>query len=329
MKAVVIPRFGGPEVLELREVPTPTPGRGEIRVRVHATAVNRADLLQRAGAYPAPPDAPKDIPGLEFAGEVDAVGEGVTEMEPGHRVMGLCGGGAYAEAVVVPARAAVHVPARLSFTDAAAVPEAFITAWDALIDQARLRAGETVLIPAVGSGVGLAGLQLALAIGARAIGTARTADKLDRARAFGLAEGDDVVVTNGVFAPDVLRINAGRGVDVVLELVGGDYVVTDLAVVGPRGRIVLVGMMAGTRTQVDLGAMLMKRARIYGTTLRGRSVEEKAAATDAFTRDVVPLLASGAVRPVIARTMPLDDAPAAYDLLASDAVFGGIVLDLS
>jgi len=328
MKAVVIPRFGGPEVLELREVPTPTPGRGEIRVRVHATAVNRADLLQRAGAYPAPPDAPKDIPGLEFAGEVDAVGEGVTEMEPGHRVMGLCGGGAYAEAVVVPARAAVHVPARLSLTDAAAVPEAFITAWDALIDQARLRAGETVLIPAVGSGVGLAGLQLALAIGARAIGTARTADKLDRARAFGLAEGDDVVVTNGVFAPDVLRINAGRGVDVVLELVGGDYVAEDLACLAEKGRIVLVGMMGGHRADLDLGQVLRKRAQVIGTMLRSRPIEEKIAAVQALERHVVPLLARGTVRPVVDRTFPLAAAGEAHRYMASNVSFGKIVLQV-
>ena len=328
MKAVVIPRFGGPEVLELREVPTPTPGHGEIRVRVRATAVNRADLLQRAGAYPAPPDAPKNIPGLEFAGEVDAVGEGVTELEPGHRVMGLCGGGAYAEAVVVPARAAVHVPARLSFTEAAAVPEAFITAWDALCDQARLRAGETVLIPAVGSGVGLAGLQLAVAIGARAIGTARTAEKLDRARPFGLGEGDDIVVKNGVFAPDVLRVNGGRGVDVVLELVGGDYVAEDLACLAEKGRIVLVGMMGGHRTDLDLGQVLRKRAQIIGTMLRSRPIEEKIAAVQALERHVVPLLARGTVRPVVDRTFPLARAGEAHGYMASNASFGKIVLEV-
>ena len=328
MKAVVIPRFGGPEVLELRKVPTPTPGHGEIRVRVRATAVNRADLLQRAGAYPAPPDAPKNIPGLEFAGEVDAVGEGVTELEPGHRVMGLCGGGAYAVAVVVPARAAVHVPSRLSFTEAAAVPEAFITAWDALCDRANLRAGETVLIPAVGSGVGLAGLQLAVAIGARAIGTARTAEKLDRARPFGLGEGDDIVVKNGVFAPDVLRVNGGRGVDVVLELVGGDYVAEDLACLAEKGRIVLVGMMGGHRTDLDLGQVLRKRAQIIGTMLRSRPIEEKIAAVQALERHVVPLLARGTVRPVVDRTFPLARAGEAHGYMASNASFGKIVLEV-
>jgi len=294
---------------------------------VRATAVNRADLLQRAGAYPAPPDAPKDIPGLEFAGEVDAVGEGVTAMEPGDRVMGLCGGGAYAEAVVVPARAAVHVPSRLSFPEAAAVPEAFITAWDALIDRANLRAGETVLIPAVGSGVGLAGLQVAVAIGARVIGTARTAEKLDRARAYGLAEGDDIVVTNGAFAPDVLRINAGRGVDVVLELVGGDYVAEDLACLAEKGRIVLVGMMGGHRTDLDLGQVLRKRAHVIGTMLRSRPIEEKIAAVQALERHVVPLLARGTLKAVVDRTFPFARAAEAHAYMASNQGFGKIVLE--
>jgi putative PIG3 family NAD(P)H quinone oxidoreductase len=328
MKAVVIPRFGGPDVLELREMPTPVPQRGEVRVRVRATAVNRADLLQRAGAYPAPPDAPKDIPGLEFAGEVDAVGEGVAEPAIGDRVMGLCGGGAYAEAVVVPARAVAPVPARLSFAEAAAVPEAFITAWDALIDRAHLAAGETVLIPAVGSGVGLAALQLAAAIGARAIGTARTAQKLDRARAFGLAEGDDIVVTGGAFAPDVLRATGGRGADVVLELVGGDYLAEDLACLAMRGRIVLVGLMAGHRAELDLGQVLRKRAQITGTMLRARPLEEKLAAVRALDRHVVPLLARGAVKPVVDRTFPLAQAGEAHAYMASNGSFGKIVLEV-
>src|SRR5579883_1915592 len=175
MRAIVIARPGGPEVLELREVATPAPARGEVRVRVHATAINRADLLQRMGAYPAPPDAPADIPGLEYAGEVDALGEGVTELAVGDRVMGLVGGGAYAEHLVTHARAAVKLPSALSFTDAAAIPEAFITAYDAIVTQAGLSAGETVLVHAVGSGVGTAASQIARAIGARCIGTARTA----------------------------------------------------------------------------------------------------------------------------------------------------------
>jgi putative PIG3 family NAD(P)H quinone oxidoreductase len=326
MRAVVITRFGGPEVLELRDVPSPAPGRGEVRVRVRATAVNRADLLQRAGAYPPPPDAPKDIPGLEFAGEVDAVGKGVIDLAVGARVMGLCGGGSYAEEVVVPSRAVVPVPERLSFMQAAAVPEAFITAWDGLIDQAGLAAGETALIPAVGSGVGLAALQIAVAIGARAIGTARTAHKLDRARAFGLREGDDILVGQGGFAPDVLRATGGRGVDVVLELVGGDYVAEDLACLTDKGRVVLVGLMAGHRTDLDLGLLLRKRVRVVGTMLRSRPVEEKIAAVQKLGRHVTPLLARGALEPVVDRAFPLAQAGDAHAYMASNASFGKIVL---
>src|SRR5262245_46362538 len=193
MQAVVIGRFGGPEVLELRQVPAPEPARGEARVRVRATAVNRADLLQRMGAYPAPPDAPPDIPGLEYAGEIDAIGEGVRESDAkvGDRVFGLCGGGSYAEHLVVHARALAKLHSGMSFTEAAAVPEAFITAWDAMVTQAGLAAGETVLVQAAGSGVGTAAIQLARALGARSVGTSRTEAKLESARPLGL---DHVVV---------------------------------------------------------------------------------------------------------------------------------------
>jgi len=325
MRALVI----ADQQLRVEQRPDPEPGPGEVVVRVRGAGLNRADLAQRAGFYAAPPGSPADIPGLEFAGEVVAHGRGVTAPAIGARVFGIAGGGAQAELLAIPASQCAAVPDPLDLVTAGGVPEVFITAHDALVTQAAMQPGDVLLVHAIGSGVGTAALQLGRATGCTVVGTARTAEKLEQARALGL---EHAVLAARDLDPAALAadITAAVGpVDVVLELVGGDYVVTDLAVVGPRGRIVLVGMMAGTRTQVDLGAMLMKRARIYGTTLRGRSVEEKAAATDAFTRDVVPLLASGAVRPVIARTMPLDDAPAAYDLLASDAVFGGIVLDLS
>src|SRR5580693_5574114 len=197
MRAIVIREPGGPEVLELRDVPTPIPQRGEARVRIRATAVNRADLLQRMGAYPAPPDSPRDIPGLELAGEVDAVGEGVTAVKIGDRVFGLAGGGTYAEHVVVHARTLVRMPEALTFAEGAAIPEAFVTAYDAMVVQARLAAGETVLVHAAGSGVGTAAVQIARVIGATSIGTARSAAKLDRARPMGLVEG--VVVEDGKF----------------------------------------------------------------------------------------------------------------------------------
>lgn len=318
MKAIVITRFGGPEVLEVRDVPSPTPGRGEVRVRVRATAVNRADLLQRMGAYPAPPDAPQDVPGLEYAGEIDALGEGVTGWRLGDRVFGLCGGGSYAEHLVAPARALARIPDPLSFTDAAAVPEAFITAWDAMVTQAHLAAGETVLVSAVGSGVGCAAVQLARAIGARSVGTARTADKLERARALGLDLG--VVPESGRFATHV------GAPDVILELVGGGYLAEDLACIAPRGRLVLVGLMAGARAELDLGLVLRKRVALIGTVLRSRPLEEKIAAMQAFARHVVPLLSRGLVAPTVDRVQPLEEAAAAHAYVASNQSFGKVVL---
>jgi NADPH:quinone reductase len=324
--AIVISRPGGPDVLELRDVPQPSPLRGEVRVRVRATAVNRADLLQRMGQYPAPPDAPQDVPGLEFAGEIDAVGEATGDWKEGDRVFGLAGGGAYAEAIVVHGRTLARIPDRLTFEQAAAVPEAFITAFDAIVTQARLGSGERVLIHAVGSGVGTAAAQIARAIGARSIGTARTQTKLDRARELGL--GDGILVREGRFAAEVLARTDKAGVDVILELVGGDYLGEDLACAAPRARIVLVGLLAGARTEIDLGSVLRKRVTIVGTALRSRPLEEKIQATQAFARHLVPLFESGALRPVIDRTFPLSLAAKAHEHMATNDGFGKIVLTI-
>lgn len=324
MHAIVIRRPGGPDVLELRDVPQPTPLRGEVRVRVRATAVNRADLLQRMGQYPAPPDAPQDIPGLEFSGEIDAVGEAAGDWKEGDRVFGLTGGGAYAEALVVHARALARIPARLTFEQAAAVPEAFITAYDAIVTQARLGSGERVLIHAVGSGLGTAAAQIARAIGARSIGTARTLAKLDCARELGLDAG--ILVKEGRFAAEVLARTDKAGVDVILELVGGDYLGEDLACTAPRARIVLVGLLAGARTEIDLGSVLRKRITLVGTVLRSRPLEEKIQAMQAFARHLVPLFESGTLRPVIDRTFPLSEAARAHTHMATNDGFGKIVL---
>jgi putative PIG3 family NAD(P)H quinone oxidoreductase len=318
MKAVAIEKPGGPEVLVLVERPSPEPSRGEVRVRVRATAVNRADLLQRMGAYPAPPDAPPDIPGLEFAGEVDALGQGVTRLAIGDRVCGLVGGGAYAEAIVAHERALVKLPPGMSFEEAAAIPEAFVTAHDALVSQAELHTGETCLVHAVGSGVGTAAVQLAHACGARVVGTARTQDKLERARQLGMDDG--FLVEGARFADRV------GSCAVVLELVGGAYLAEDLRCIDTLGRIVLVGVMAGAKAELDLGLVLRKRARIFGTMLRARPLEEKLAAMRAFDAQVMPLFARGACKPVIDRVMPLAEAAAAHVHMASNAGFGKIVL---
>jgi NADPH2:quinone reductase len=323
MKAIVISEFGGPEVLQLRDVETPQPSRCEVRVRVKATAVNRADLLQRMGLYAAPPDSPADIPGLEFAGEVEAVGDGA-ELQIGERVFGLCGGGSYAEEIVVHSRAVAKIPPSLSFVEAAAIPEAFITAWDAMVTQAGLGAGETVLIQAAGSGVGTAAVQLARALGARSVGTARTAAKLDRAKQLGL---DHIVVAEGgKFAAKVM--DATGPVDVVLELVGGGYVAEDLACLAKKGRIVVVGLMAGIRSELDLAILLHKRASVIGTVLRARPLEEKIAATQEFSRHVVPLFARGTLKPVIDKVLPLAKAAEAHAYMGSNEGFGKVVLEV-
>src|SRR2546430_7770478 len=228
MRAVVITRFGGPEVLELRDVPAPSPGPQQVLVRVHATALNRADLLQREGKYPAPPDSPADIPGMELAGEVVDRGAGAARWPIGARVFGIVGGGSCADFVTTHEDTLAEIPASLTWTDAAAIPEAFITAHDALVIQAGLRAAESVLINAVASGVGLAGLQLARAWGAAAYGTTRSLEKLTRAKALGLSDG--IVVGDGLEPLDaaVKRWTNGRGIDVTLELVGGPYVLASI-----------------------------------------------------------------------------------------------------
>jgi NADPH2:quinone reductase len=324
MRAIVIEQPGGPEVLVLRDVPTPEPGRGEVRVRVRATAVNRADILQRMGLYPAPPDAPQQIPGLEYAGEIDALGPGVLGWNLGDRVFGLVGGGAYAEQLLTHAETLARIPAGLSFTDAAAIPEAFITAWDAMVAQAGLGAGETVLVNAVGSGVGTAAVQIARALSARALGTARTASKLARAGKLGMDRG--FAVENGKFADDVLRATEGRGVDVILELVGGAYLSEDLICAAPRARLVLVGMMGGTRAELDQSLIMRKRLTILGTQLRNRPLGEKIAVGQTFARHVVPLVAAGALVPVVERVMPLAEAGAAHSAMATNDCFGKLVL---
>jgi putative PIG3 family NAD(P)H quinone oxidoreductase len=318
MRAIAITMFGGPDVLALVEKPAPEPSRGEVRVRVRATAVNRADLLQRMGHYPAPADSPPDVPGLEIAGEVEALGPGCERLKVGDRVFGLVGGGGYAEQVVSHERALAKIPDGMAFEDAAAVPEAFVTAHDAIVTQAGLRAGETLLISACGSGVGTAAVQLGRAMGAIVVGTARTADKLERCKPLGLDVG--VVPADGKFAD---RVPAPA---VVLELVGGSYLNEDLKCVQTLGRIVLVGLLAGRKSEVDLDRVLGKRVRILGTVLRARPLEEKIAAMRTFEAQVVPLLARGLVKPIVDRVFPLADAAQAHEHMASNEGFGKTVL---
>ncbi len=327
MRAIVIDGVGGPEVLNVREVPTPELGGDQVRVRVRAAGVNRADLMQARGQYPAPPGAPSDIPGLEFAGEVDALGPGAAGgLKVGDRVFGIVAGGGLAEYVTLSERMAVPIPANLDFEAAAAVPEVFITALDALDARAELKPGERVLIHAIGGGVGTAAVQLAHAMGCMVFGTSRTIGKLHRAADFGL--GLDVPIDSAQvdFVEVVARETGGRGVHAVIDHLGGPAFEGNLAALGERGRLVLVGLLAGPMASVDLGLLMRKRITIVGTTLRSRPIEEKIAATRAFAERVVPWLARGIVRPVVDRAYPFEQVREAQERVRSNMGFGKVIL---
>jgi putative PIG3 family NAD(P)H quinone oxidoreductase len=328
MKAVIITRPGGPEVLEIREVPQPSPTADQILVRVRASALNRADLLQRQGHYPAPFGYPHEIPGIEFAGEIVTVGSLVQLWKPGQRVFGLTGGGAHAEFVVAQERTVAEIPLRLTWSEAASIPEAFITAQDALWKQAGLKPGEVVLIHAIGSGVGLAALQLTNALAAEAYGTSRTAQKLEHAKQYGLKDG--IVVSDPEkMAAQFKKITNGRAADVVLDLVGGAYMTASLHLLASLGRLIAIGTVAGNKAEVDLRQVLGKRITIRGTVLRARPLEEKIAVTQAFARELCTLFERGVLRPVIDSEFDLADAQAAHRRMESNETFGKVVLKIA
>lgn len=326
MKAIRIVRPGEPDVLELAEVEDPSPGPGEVRVEVYGTALNRADLLQRRGAYPAPPGAPPDVPGLEFAGVVDDVGEGVDESSVGSWVMGLVGGGGYAERLVTAAAHTVPMPRGLQFVESAAVPEAFCTAYDALVVQGELREGQTVLIHAAGSGVGTAAIQVARAFGAgRIFGTA-SAGKLEALEERGLHLDVPIDYRRKSFRDVIRRETSGTGVDLVLDLVGATYWTDNIASLKNRGRIVLVGLVGGTMAQLNLGVLLRRRLRVIGTVLRSRDAEERAELANGVKRDLLPRFESGELFPVVDRVFDLHEAAQAHTYMEENRNAGKIVL---
>ncbi|MEO8439126.1 MAG: NAD(P)H-quinone oxidoreductase [Spartobacteria bacterium] len=330
MRAVVVLKPGGVENLAWQEVETPPPPTADrVRVRVRAAGVNRADMLQRAGKYPPPPGYPTDILGLEFAGEVESLGEAVGAWQIGARVFGITAGGGQAEFVVVPESNLARIPDTLDYVQAAAMPEVFITAHDALFTRARLQMGERVLIHAAASGVGTAAVQLAHATGAFVYGTSRTAAKLEQVRALGLDQAITVEGASEDFVESVQRLTDGAGVDVVLDLVGGDYFPANLRALASGGRIICVGTTAGREAELDLGLVLRKRATIIGTVLRARSIAEKAEATRLFAAHVLPLVARGLVRPVVDRVYPAAEVRAAHEYVESNRSCGKVVLDLS
>src|SRR5881394_1921678 len=279
MKAVVITSYGGVEGIGVQEVETPpAPAADLVRVRVYAAGLNRADILQRRGHYPAPPGYPHNIPGMEFAGGVESIGDAVRAWKAGDRVFGITGGGAQAEFVVVPESNLARIPAELDWVQAGAMPEVFITAHDALFTRASLHMGERVLIHAAASGVGTAAIQVVHAASATVYGTSRTADKLQRLHELNLGLDKSVAVGGqpAKFVEAVQKWTNGAGVDVILDLVGGNYFPPNLEALASRGRLICVGTTAGAKSEVDLGLLLRKRVSIIGTTLRGRSIEEKA-----------------------------------------------------
>jgi putative PIG3 family NAD(P)H quinone oxidoreductase len=325
MKAVVITGVGGSEVLDIREVNQPEPQGAQVRVRVRTCGLNRADLMQTRGLYPAPPGVSSEIPGLEFAGEVDALGPDVTgPLEVGDRVFGVVAGGGQAEYVVTHERMAIPIPADLDWVQAAAVPEAFLTAHDALVSQGRLGPGERVLVHAVGSGVGTAAVQIAHAMGCTVLGTSRTAEKLVKARHLGLDVAIDT--SREEFAESVSRLTGGSGVHVVLDLLGARALAGNLKSLSLRGRLVVVGLLGGREATLDLGLILNKRLTVVGTTLRARPIEEKIAATRLFGSQVVPWLERGRVSPVVDSVFPFAAVRDGHARLESNQVFGKVIL---
>ncbi|MDP9206608.1 MAG: NAD(P)H-quinone oxidoreductase [Gemmatimonadota bacterium] len=324
MKAIVITRPGGPEVLETQDRPKPEPGVGQIRVRVRASALNRADLMQREGNYPVPPGAPADISGMEYAGEVDALGQSATLWNVRDRVMGIIGGAGHAEYLCVHEREAIPVPRGLSWEEAAAIPEAFLTAYDALFRQLDLRMGETVLIHAVASGVGTAALQLARAAGARGVGTSRSADKLERVKEMGLDLAIDV--SSGSWVEKISAAIGNEKVNAILDLVGGAYLDGNLRVLAQRGRMIVVGLTSGSRAQLDMGLILRKRLTMIGTVLRARALEEKIALARDVSEKLIPLFDAGKLRPVVDRVFSFSEIRKAHELMESNKTFGKIVL---
>lgn len=325
MRAVVLNGHGGPEVLTLADVSAPQVGAEEVLVQVRATSLNRADLLQRMGFYPDPFPGEHEIPGMEFSGRVTAVGSRVRSWKTGDEVMGIVSGGAYAEQLVVHERQAMRIPKGVSLADAAAIPEVFITAWDALVVQGGLTSGRWALVHAGASGVGTAAVQICKALGAHVVATC-SAGKVAAVKALGA----DVVVdyTSQDFVEAVKQATNSRGVDVVLCVIGGDYLDRNVSCLAQKGHIVQVGVMGGGTTPFNLGALMPKRAKLSGTVLRARPLEEKIAISQRFATEVVPLFESGKLQPVIDCRFALSDIAKAHAHMGANANTGKIVIDI-
>lgn len=323
MRAVTISSPGGPDVLRLAEVPDPVPADGEVVVEVTAAGVNHADLMQRQGLYPPPPGAP-EYPGLECSGRIRAVGPGVTGWQPGDEVCALLGGGGYAEQVAVPAGQLLPRPQGVGLAEAAALPEAACTVHSNLVGRAGLTAGDVLLVHGGASGIGTFAIQLGKALGARVACTAGSAAKLQRCRELGA----DLAISyrDEDFAAAITDFTGGQGADVILDIVGGDYLARNVTALATGGRLAVIAVQSGARGELDLSALMRKRASVFGTTLRARPAAEKAAIVAAVTAEVWPLVQAGQVRPVIDRVVPLADAAGAHRRLEEGGHIGKILL---
>jgi NADPH:quinone reductase len=326
MRAVVMDGFGGPEVLRLGAAPRPRPGPGQVLIRVAATSVNRADLHQRAGNYP-PPPGESEILGLEVAGRIEALSEGVTGWRRGDRVMTLVGGGGYAEYATAPASTLMPVPEGMDLVQAAAISEVWLTAYLNVFREAGLQPGETLLVHGGASGVGTAAIQLAKALGpSRVIVTVGSAAKAAACRALGA--DDAILYKSEDFATRVLEVTEKRGADVILDHIGAAYLEPNLACLALYGRLVIIGVLGGAKAELNIGRLMVKRQRIIGSVLRARPVEEKAELTKAFREQVLERFATGELRPVIHDVLPLAEAARAHELMAANANTGKLVLQV-
>ncbi len=325
MRAVVITKHGDPSVLIVVDLEKPTPKDDEILVKVRATSLNRADLMQRMGFYPDPFPGAHEIPGLEFAGTVESCGDSVNSWRVGDPVMGIVSGGAYAEYLVVPGMQAMAVPKNIGLANAAAIPEVFITAWDALVCQANLVAGQWALVHAGGSGVGTAAIQICKAVGAYVVVTC-SAEKRDACLALGADLAIDYKSQD--FVEVAMQATHGKGVNAILDVVGGEYLNRNVAALAIKGTIVQVGLMGGGSTEFNIGALMPKRGRLIGTVLRPRPVDEKIATTQRFVNEMLPLFLVGKMRPVIDRRYGLDQIAEAHRFMESNANTGKIVIDV-
>ncbi len=325
MQAITVTTPGGPEVLRLTTVPDPVPGPEQVLVRVRATALNRADVMQRLGQYP-PPPGESNILGLELAGEVEAVGAAVKDYAPGDRVFGLVGSGGYAEKALIDARMAMPIPAGWSFAQAAAVPEVFFTAQETLFTLGGLKAGETVLIHAAASGVGTAGMQMARETGARILVTAGSAEKIERCIGLGAEAGCNYKEQD--FADWIKEVTNGQGVDLIEDFIGAAYWDRNLRSLKVGGRLVLVGLMGGVKVEVNLGLLMTKRLQVFGSVLRSRLLADKIAITQRFRAKWLPLLAAGRIKPIIDRIFPLAHAAEAHRYMEENRNFGKIILSV-